>query len=255
MPFTAAHPAIVLPFSRSRHLSATGLIAGSVAPDFEYFFKLSVESYYSHTLLGVLYYNVPVALLLAFVFHRVAKTNLVHNLPHFFQRRLRPMQELDFIAFIKKRWFTFLVSALLGALSHLLWDSFTHNSGYFARLFSDHYSRIFIPYDGVKYPLFYALQQISTVVGLAVVLLYVVFIKPQPGPVAPVRFLYWIIFLLITGATVALRFTIHPSDYEIGNLVVTTVSGMLLAVVVNGFINFNNHGQTITMGTGRQTGS
>jgi hypothetical protein len=29
---------------------------------------------------------------------------------------------------------------------------------------------------------------------------------------------------------------------------------MMLGVVVNGFINFNNHGQTITMGAGRQTG-
>lgn len=254
MPFTAAHPAIVLPFSRSRYLSATGLIAGSVAPDFEYFFKLGVESYYSHTLPAVLYYDVPVAALLALLFHRVVKTNLVNNLPPFFQHRLRPMLELDFVAFVKERWVTFLVSALFGVLSHLLWDSFTHNGGYFAQLFSDHYNRIFIPYDGVRYPLFYALQQISTAVGLAVVLLYVLLMKPQPGPVARVRFLYWIIFLLITGATVALRFTIHPSDYELGNLVVTTVSGMMLGVVVNGFINFNNHGQTITMGAGRQTG-
>ena len=238
MPFTAAHPAIVLPFSRIRYLSGTGLIAGSVAPDFEYFFKLSVESYYSHTLLGVLYYDMPVATILAFVFHRVVKTNLVHNLPPIFQRRLRPMLDLDFTAYIKTHWAIFLVSTLLGALSHLLWDSFTHNGGYFARLFSDYYRRIFIPYDGVRYPLFYALQQISTALGLMTVLLYVLFLKPQPGPVTQLRLMYWIIFLLITGATVVLRFTINPADYEIGNLVVSTVSGMMLALVVNGFINF-----------------
>ena len=54
MPFTPAHTALVLPFIQKRYLSATGLIAGSVAPDFEYFFKMSTNGVHGHTIPGLL---------------------------------------------------------------------------------------------------------------------------------------------------------------------------------------------------------
>lgn len=42
MPFTFAHPAAVLPFSKKQvnYISVTALILGSMAPDFEYFYTL-----------------------------------------------------------------------------------------------------------------------------------------------------------------------------------------------------------------------
>lgn len=253
MPFTAAHPAIILPFSRFRYMSATALIAGSVAPDFEYFFKLSVESYYSHTLPGLLYFDIPVAAFLSVIFHQLVKKNLINNLPPFLQRRFQHTLNLDFIQYLKQHAGVFAISILIGAISHLFWDSFTHNGGYFANRLSHYYSQIHIPFDGVRYPFFYALQQISTAVGLFVVVLFCIFQKPSAAPVSRVNLFYWVMFIFITAVTIVMRFTIHPSDYELGNLVVTTVSGMMLALVVNGFINFNNHGQTITMGASRQT--
>ena len=83
MPFTAAHPALVLPFIKGnpRFISASGLIAGSLAPDFEYFFKLSVNGVHGHTIWGLLYFDIPVAAFLAVVFHAVVKNNLIDNLP------------------------------------------------------------------------------------------------------------------------------------------------------------------------------
>ena len=165
------------------------------------------------------------------------------------------MLALNFIAYAKKHWGIVLMSALLGALSHLFWDSFTHNGGYFAQLLDPLYSKIKVPWiNGSRYPFFYALQQISTGVGLLVVLLYVVFLKPEPGPVTRINWLYWLSFVLIAISTILIRFTIHPSDYEIGNFVVTSVSGIILALVVNGLLNFRNHGEAISMGAGRQTG-
>jgi hypothetical protein len=68
MPFTPAHPAIVLPLIRSRYFSATGLIIGSLSPDFEYFFKMSVDSIYSHSKVGLFYFDLPVTIVLALLF-------------------------------------------------------------------------------------------------------------------------------------------------------------------------------------------
>ena len=79
MPFTAAHPAIVLPLIKRnpRMVSATGLIAGSLAPDFEYFLKLSVNGVHGHTLWGLIYFDIPVAAFLAVLFHALVKNNLI----------------------------------------------------------------------------------------------------------------------------------------------------------------------------------
>src|SRR5690242_2559034 len=110
MPFTPAHPAIVLPLLRKRWVSATGLVIGSLSPDFEYFFKVSVESQHSHTLAGLFYFDLPVTLLLALLFHEVVKRNLIHNLPTFFQRRLQDLLHLDFRKFLATHWLIFIFS-------------------------------------------------------------------------------------------------------------------------------------------------
>src|SRR5688572_21878124 len=126
MPFTPAHPAVVLPLIRKKWVSATGLIIGSVAPDFEYFFKLSVDSQHSHTLPGLLYFDLPVTLVLSVVFHQVVKQNLIRNSPAFLQRRFQDTLKVDFTRFLASRWLIFTVSAIIGSASHIFWDGFTH---------------------------------------------------------------------------------------------------------------------------------
>ena len=89
MPFTPAHTAIILPLLRfdNRYVSSTALIIGSMAPDFEYFLKFSVDSKFSHTWSGVLYFDIPVVIFLALIFHGVVKNNLIHNLPRWLQQK------------------------------------------------------------------------------------------------------------------------------------------------------------------------
>jgi hypothetical protein len=52
MPFTFSHPALILPLTRlpKRWVSATGLVIGSIVPDFEKFLKMNDGNTYSHTL-------------------------------------------------------------------------------------------------------------------------------------------------------------------------------------------------------------
>jgi len=240
MPFTPAHPAIILPLIRSRYLSATGLVIGSLAPDFEYFFKMSVSSEYSHTLAGLFYFDLPVTLFVSLLFHSVVKKNFIYNLPMFFQKRFQVMLHVDFLKYLKDHWLIFVISALLGAASHIFWDSFTHNNAYFVRTLP-FYKGTYVPYDGVKYPLFYALQHISTAFGLTIVGIYVVALKPIQTPLVSIpKVLYWFTLVLIAIVIVRVRFVIYPLDYDLGNAVVTSVSGLLLGLVCCGFFNFRN---------------
>lgn len=259
MPFTPAHAAIVLPLIRRQKFSATGLIVGTMAPDFEYFFKMSVSSEYSHTLAGLFYFDIPVVILLSLIFHTLVKRNLILNLPSFLQRRFLPTMHLDFVPYLRRHWGIFLCSAALGAASHVVWDSFTHSSGYFVQELP-FYHAIKIPYNGVRYPLFYALQHISTFTGLFIILVYIVCMPPAPAAVARPKVLYWVLLAIITGASVWIRYSVHPENMHIGNRVVSTISGLCLGVMIAGFVNFKNtmltqrHGEEEnTMGTGRKT--
>jgi hypothetical protein len=241
MPFTPAHPAIILPLVRSRYLSATGLIIGSMSPDFEYFFTMSVMGTHGHTKAGLFYFDIPVTIILALLFHSIVKQNLISNLPGFFQRRFQDTLIFDFIKYLKTNWVIFLVSAFIGAGSHIFWDSFTHNDRFFVRLFSDIYDNTYLAFRGANYPLFYVLQQISTVLGLSVVVLYIVFMKPEStSDIATPRIRYWLLVFAIAIAVLRLRFLIQPSDYNIGNVVVSGITGLMTGVTFCGFINFKN---------------
>lgn len=241
MPFTPAHPAIILPFIRSRYFSATGLIIGSMSPDFEYFFKMSVNSEHSHSKAGIFYFDLPVTIVLALLFHQVVKNNLFGNLPLFFQKRFQDTWHFDFLNYLKKHWWIFLLSAIAGAASHIFWDSFTHNNRYFVRLFSSLYQSISVPFQGANYPLWYVLQQVSTAVGGVIVLIYILAKKSQnPHQLTNPKIIYWIAVVVIGTVVLRMRFFISPADYNLGNVVVTSISGLLFGLVCCGFINFKN---------------
>jgi hypothetical protein len=243
MPFTPAHPAIVLPFLKLKpeRISATALVIGSIAPDFEYFFKMSVNGEYSHTLLGIFYFNIPVAILMSLLFHEVVKRNLIANLPVFFQYRFQPMQSLNFKEHFKRYYWVVIISAALGSLSHIFWDAFTHNDGFFAQRISL-YKQVVIPFDGVRYPLFYGLQHISTYVGLTLVLTYIVLMKPEKNsPVYQPTLLYWLLVGVIASGIVSLRYYFATQGLDLGNFVVSAVSAILIAILISGFVKFKRN--------------
>jgi len=246
MPFTPAHPAIILPLLRSRYFSATGLVIGSISPDFEYFFKMSVDDAHGHTVAGLIYFDLPVALFLAWLFHVVVKKNLISNLPLYFQVRSQELLAFDFVTYIRNNAWVFALSALVGAASHLLWDSFTHNNTVFTQ--NAFYKQTYIPYEGVNYPLFYALQHISTAIGLTIIVIYILLIRPSAvQSTRTPQILYWITLITLAAATVWVRFQLFPADYGEGNLVVSSISGLVVSLICCGLINFRN--------TTRQQGS
>jgi hypothetical protein len=128
MPFTFAHPAIVIPLLRVRKwgLSATGLVVGSVAPDFESFLTLGQDKVYGHNWLGVFWFDLPMAFLLTYVFHYCIKDALVAHLPAPWQQRCQHLVQLKWHQQLLQRPFIIVLSILIGILSHLLWDAFTH---------------------------------------------------------------------------------------------------------------------------------
>jgi hypothetical protein len=238
MPFTPAHPALVLPFLRGRLLAATALVIGSMVPDFEYFIRMSVKGKHGHTLLGIFYFDIPVTIILSFLFHEIVKKNLINNSPFFLQQRFSVLLQYDFLEDFRKQWFQFLVFAGVGAFLHIFWDSFTHLNGFFVQQFP-FLQHTIIPYQGARYPLFYFLQHASSVVGLTFISIYIVKMKVEPSVryVSPNIF-YWLVLVAVMSVVLFLRFNWAPRSLSLGNTVVSFITALCIALLVAGSIRF-----------------
>jgi hypothetical protein len=127
MPFTFSHPAIVFPLINKRNtFSATGLIIGSIAPDFESFVRISGPKIYSHTWFGVFWFDLPLTFALCLVYHLLIKHPLIDNLPIPLRERAEPYRNTNWMAYLKKNFLIAILSMIVGIVTHLLFDALTH---------------------------------------------------------------------------------------------------------------------------------
>ncbi|MCX6922144.1 MAG: DUF4184 family protein [Verrucomicrobia bacterium] len=129
MPFPLAHPAAVLPLRRvcPRWLSFPALVIGSLTPDGGYLFGARAGGSLSHQFLGSFTFCLPLGLVLVVLFY-VLRSPGVRLLPMPYQRALLPLCQMP-----RSSAWGIVVSLLIGAWTHLLWDSFTHIEGWGAQ--------------------------------------------------------------------------------------------------------------------------
>ncbi|MGG1661305.1 DUF4184 family protein [Brevibacillus sp. NRS-1366] len=167
MPFTFAHPAIVLPLRKCKWFSFTALVFGSMAPDFEYFFRMQPLSKFSHTFMGVLWFDLPLVILLSLLYHGVIKKPMIVYLPEWIGRGLSAGDPSTWQLRSWKSMLVFLYSGLLGSLTHIAWDAFTHKGAFFVNrvwLLQQH-----ISLGVMDVPVYKILQHGSTGAGFAAI--------------------------------------------------------------------------------------
>lgn len=133
MPFTFfAHQAPVLPFKARwpRLASGTGLVLGSMSPDFGYFVLGSHTTREWHRVQGVLLYCLPLSLLLYLLITRLIAAPVARHLPSLGDFRLRHWAYLEAQPRTARQLALVAVSVLLGAATHLAWDLFTHGGSW-----------------------------------------------------------------------------------------------------------------------------
>ena len=125
MPFPLAHPAAVLPLGRycPRYLSFPALLVGSMAPDLAYLLPFGKADEWAHGAWGLVGFALPIGLLgLGFLYWADAVTR--HRWP---ARSIR--SAVPALSPIGSPM-AIVASVLIGALTHLLWDSLTHRNGW-----------------------------------------------------------------------------------------------------------------------------
>lgn len=236
MPFTFSHPAIILPLTylSRKWFSITGLVIGSIVPDFEYFLRMKVKSSYSHTLDGIFWFDLPLGLLLAFIYHNIVRNPLTDNLPIPLKSRLVNFQQFNWNNHFAKNWPIVILSLLIGAASHLIWDSFTHHNGFFVEQipFLQHSINLYT----INIPILKILQHASTLIG-GITIAWVIYQLPiTPTTYKSNSSTYWTIVTGVTVTIIAIRLFSGLPINQYGHVIVTGISAVLISLVVTSWI-------------------
>ena len=174
MPFTLAHPVAALPLwwgSRQR-LDLPALMVGSLVPDVSYYLHLQPVQNAGHTLLGAMRLGIPWGLGLLLVGIYWLMPPCLALLPPSLRFSPRP-----YTLWPWPRLVSIILSIYLGAVGHIVWDSFTHRGGWTVR----HWP--LLAGNLGPLPLYAWLQYSGGVLGLAGLLLWAVWrclVSPAP---------------------------------------------------------------------------
>ncbi len=136
MPFTVAHAAAVLPLHTltRRRTDLSAIILGSMVPDLAYFYHLHPRGgQLGHSIIGLLTFCLPAGLACYFVFHWIVKRPAAMLLPEAHRRRLEASINNDREKISSNRLLSVGLSLVIGALTHVIWDAFTHRQGWFVQ--------------------------------------------------------------------------------------------------------------------------
>jgi hypothetical protein len=224
MPFTFSHPAILLPFFKNKKYSITALIVGSMAPDFEFFFRMRTQSEISHTFLGLLLIDLPLAIIVTFLFHGIIKKPFLANSPVFIQSRLVELNHSNWFEYFRKNKRIVFLSFFLGAFSHFLLDSLSHWDGYMVQRVS-FFNKVFF-----SFPLYEWIQYSTSVIGLVIVVWYFFRMPKQVISDTTISIIFWVIAFIITAITIYIRFTIVVGWHRIADIIIAVLTSIVIGL-------------------------
>jgi len=197
MPFTGSHPAAVLPLVRWG-LPGSALVMGSVAPDMPMMLPIPAVVHFAHTPLGLLTIDLAIGVVGFVLWQALFGPAVVAIAPQALRARLpdRAPAGVAFHCAQSGRIGRVVAAVLLGAATHLVWDSFTHDWMWGPQHVSWLASR-HGPFIGYQWA-----QHISDFAGVAILIVWVAaWWRAAPehtdtdGLTLPVRVLAWLVVL------------------------------------------------------------
>jgi hypothetical protein len=238
MPFTLAHPAAILPLRRFRFLQTVPLIIGSMVPDAPYFMPWWAGRNIpeTHTLSTSFTVDLPMgmAILIATLLLKEPLTILLGA-----RARYTCLRSIERFQERPLHWPIALFSILIGAWTHIAWDSVTHQTGWTAERVAALSAPVSI--FGWDTETSHLLQYLSSVFGLVVLALWFwTLLKRVPDRVARDSSRpgaqWWLLGLLalgsmaIGGSRAWAAWHAGNSYYHIGYLLLTRTIGCFVAL-------------------------
>ena len=226
--------AAVLPLQRlgKRELPLTALMIGSMSPDFGYFFSAEASRQLTHSFAGLFIFSLPAGLFVWLFYVAVLEKATITLLPDRWHTRFAHTDAVTAPLLLRAA-----VAVLLGAVTHLLWDSFTHR-GTFA---TDAFPVLLGATPGFAWlPIYHLLHGLSSVVGVVILARWAHHLHRQPArslirPYAvSEKARTWtngflIVATLVGGLIEWLPYQYSPYDAQFFYLAVGLMSGFFIA--------------------------
>ena len=166
MPFTVSHVVAVIPIYKylGKYFAFSALVIGSMVPDFGYMTPYLVfQRMDSHSLVGIYLYGIPMGLTVYYLYHFFMAPVIVSLLPRYIRQHLHPDLFLGKIPDIPS--YILIFSIVVGALTHIYWDFFTHYYG--LPRYIEWFNKPFVTIDDFDLMPYRILQHFSTLFGLS----------------------------------------------------------------------------------------
>ncbi len=236
MPFTLSHPAIVLPLNLlpARWVSITGLVIGSLAPDLQSYFTPGADKTHSHTWWGILWFCIPVSILLSFVFHLIVREMLIMHLPRVVQIKMIRYKDVNWPALFREKWPVIIISMAVGAASHLFWDSFSHFDGFFIRDNPALQGNMDVLGRSVEIP--FVIQYVNSLVGLVIIAIAILQVpRSRNVRIRVVILKYWVIIALLT-VIFAFPGAASTDRFKLDDFITSLISAFCTALLITSLL-------------------
>jgi len=146
------------------------------------------------------------------------------------QSRLIKFKKFDWNEYVRKNFSIVVVSILIGAASHLFWDSFTHETGYFVRKIPQLMTSMDL--SGFQITVFKILQHTSSLFGGLVIAFAIFKLEPDKNVTGQISIKYWGILTLLSLGILTIRLLSGLNIQMYGHVVVSAISARLISLIM-----------------------
>jgi hypothetical protein len=172
MPFTVSHAAAVLPLQRFK-LPLTALMIGSMSPDFGYVFSYESSRQITHSVPGLFVFCLPAGLAVWLFYVYFLEKATITLLSDRWHTRFAHTDAITPALIARAS-----LAIVLGAITHLIWDDFTHRGTFTTTAIPV----LMAPAPGLSWlPIYHLLHGLSTVVGLVILYQWMQHLHRQPA--------------------------------------------------------------------------
>ncbi|MFY8091829.1 MAG: DUF4184 family protein [Chitinophagaceae bacterium] len=236
MPFTFAHPAIILPLSKNKKLPLSALIIGSLIPDFEFYFQLREVEQIGHDTIGIILFDIPAGFLMLFIYHHYIRIYLRTILPDVVLYKCNTLV-YNFKS-NQKNLFSLnnLLALLIGITSHLFLDLFTHHYSFLITYVPQ--LKETIGFFNYSMPLFQVNQILLSIVGLFIVFFFYLKIPSTASTNHEFNLNNILSFLFLATLILAVRLIFFSSYNSFWSIVVAVVGACLYSLIINSMLYY-----------------
>ncbi len=204
-----------------------------MVPDFLYFIFLNPYFNAGHQWWGIFVYDIPLALLLAWLYHSIIKPVLLPYLPGWAGSRLQLFRSFNWTSYFRQHYPVVITSIIIGILTHFFLDAFTHGEGRFVTWMPFLQRDIQVWRHPMK--MWYLMQYLSSVAGLLLLFYFflkIPMVKNSPAVSIAGKAGFWLITAILSSAILLINEHFHHIDCKGMDYLATALGGIFYGLII-----------------------